>query len=224
MTSHQKRTHTDYSTHNIEFTLHGPSDVQCRLCFEQFRFCYCYWPQFFVLAILPKQVHVVYLHIFNCKHEVVSIAGQLKDGWWFRRWRLGGGERVMVWMTKIGGMQHVKGNTSGVVIWLLEKKNWLKNCNSLWERCKSKHFSLSGHWTPGRIGATISCRWWLWFAGRGPRCVFRSEWLRPDSVGATALVTGWWGSVCGVAVEQQGCCRIIWCRGEGKKIACGRMA
>ena len=26
-------------------------------------------------------------------------------------------------MTKIGGMQHVKGNTSGVVIWLLEKKN-----------------------------------------------------------------------------------------------------
>lgn len=105
-----------------------------------------------------------------------------------------------------------------------KKKNWLKNCNSLWERCKSKHFSLSGHWTPGRIGATISCRWWLWFAGRGPRCVFRSEWLRPDSVGATALVTGWWGSVCGVAVEQQGCCRIIWCRGEGKKIACGRMA
>lgn len=104
------------------------------------------------------------------------------------------------------------------------KKNWLRNCTSLWERCKCNHFSLSGHWTPGRIGATTSCRWWLWFAGGGPRCVFRSEWLRPDSVGATALVTGWWGSGSGVAVEPQGCCRIIWCRGEGKKIACGRIA
>ncbi len=58
----------------------------------------------------------VFTHFQLQTRSVVSIAGQLKDGRWFRRWRLGGGERVMVWMAKKGGMQHLRGNTSKTVL------------------------------------------------------------------------------------------------------------
>ena len=120
-------------------------------------------------------------------------------------------EESVLWFEwkKKGGMQHLRGNTSKTVLSvriLLLEKNW-QDCNSLRERCKCVVFHVGT--LTGRIGATISCRWRLWFAGWG---VFEQV-KRQHGWGrfrwATALVTGWCGS--GGVVIRKGWCRCMWC-------------